>query len=83
MLIIVALIGHKKIALGDESQPRKVVRLLERMEISAGFAKLEKSVQTSQLSRTSLLIPEHVIQAVESGDSSKYSSVRKQRVFTE
>jgi hypothetical protein len=31
MLILVALIGNKKISLEVESQPRKVVRLLERM----------------------------------------------------
>ena len=78
-MIAVALIGNKKISLEEESQPRKVVRLLERMEISTGFSKIERNIQTSQLSRTSLLIPEEAIIDIEDGkqQASKYSSVKK------
>jgi hypothetical protein len=56
------------------------VRLLERMEISAGYSKIERNIQTSQLSRTSLLIPEEVILDIEGGrqPAAKYFSSKKQ-----
>lgn len=79
MLILVALIGNKRISMEKDSQPRKVVKLLERMEISSGFHNIEKTIQTSQLSKTTLLVNEEILQDIEEGfvPGSRYSTMKK------
>lgn len=63
-MIDLALIGARRQGIQNDSQSKKVVHLLERMELSAGFSKIEKLIQPSLIKPT-LLVNEELYLSVE------------------
>ena len=60
-LIDLSLVGARKQGIEGESQHKKITHALERMELSAGFAKVEKLIQPSQIKPTLLVQEEYCL----------------------
>jgi hypothetical protein len=54
-LVDLAFVGGRKQGIENESQTKKIIHILERMELSNGFAKIERMIQPSQIKPTLLV----------------------------